>query len=660
MSPETPCLIDRLRALDPERYARRLAPAGAALCLLAAALGNWYGLLPAALGLTLLLVSCLSRDEGLLVLGPFARTELYRAARRRRPPALWRAAYATTVFAMLALVSLSITTGYQPRGQTRARQMEQVAITFFALFSVIQFGYLAYLTVQLVAPVVAEERDAKRLDFLLVTDLRNREILFGKAVGRLPQLLDPVLASLPILALLPLLGGVPPGFVIAAALATFATVLGLAGLSFFCSIGFPTGPKAAEGAVGLCIAYTGLTALLWAVILVPEVWTFPASVGVRSPVEFSDLVRAVSIGNLPVVAINTVRELALGAEPETTIIRAVRLYSLFWLGAGALFGLMAARELRRAAAEPPWGVKTAPPPRPEGPPGAKTARKWPPRPRVWDESVAWYEMYRGPRIVVSPGWRKDLGYHAVLGALLIPLLHLVPVLFPRPDPQIGRAFIGFAVWGVAFGAMIGAAVRASVAVAWEREKGTLEALMLTGLGCREILRQKWLGSAGVLSGLYGVLLGAMAAGLLTLSLHPLGAAAILVTTPVLVAFGTSLGLYFSVGAKTPALAGRNMLLSVGPAVVGVMIVLAIFANTLAWVFRTESDWGFSLLVSVVFPPAGTGMLTFAPLAPARRPIPVLFPMAAGAVVGTLVYARLAVVLWRAAVRRFEREWEGRE
>src|SRR5205823_11231253 len=91
MSPDRPGHLDRLRALDPERYARRLAPVGAALCLLGAALGNAYGLLPAALGLTLLLVGCLSRDEGLLVLGPFARAELVRAARRKWPPALWRA-----------------------------------------------------------------------------------------------------------------------------------------------------------------------------------------------------------------------------------------------------------------------------------------------------------------------------------------------------------------------------------------------------------------------------------------------------------------------------------------------------------------------------------------------------------------------------------------
>src|SRR5205823_6110717 len=169
---------------------------------------------------------------------------------------------------------------------------------------------------------------------------------------------------------------------------------------------------------------------------------------------------------------------------------------------------------RRAAGGPPGGVKPAPPTAPEGPPDPKAARRWPARPPVWDESVAWYETYRGSRVLFSPNWRKDFGWHVVLGALLVPVLHLVPVVLPRAEPQLGRALVGLAVWGMALGATMAAAIRANVSVAWEREKGTFEALMLTGLGCREILRQKWRGCVGVLTGLYGVQLGAMAAGLL--------------------------------------------------------------------------------------------------------------------------------------------------
>jgi hypothetical protein len=660
-SSEPPGLIDRLRALDPERYAHRLAPAGAALCLLAAALGNWYGLFPAALGLSLLLVACLSRDDGLLVLGPFARAELVRAACRRRPPALWRAGYAAAVFTLLTLVYLGVTTGYQPRGQTRAAQMAWVAVVFFVVFAVTQFGYLCYLTVQLVAPVVAEEREAKRLDFLLVTDLRNREILFGKAVGRLPQLLDPVLASLPILALLPLLGGVPPGFVVAAALATFATVLGLAGVAFFCSIGHPTAPKAVEGTVGVYVAYMVLAGLLWLIALLPSTWTFPTSIGIASPVEVGDVVRAVNAGNLPAVAIDTGRGLVFGAEPEATVMRAARRYSLFQFGVFALFGLMAVGHLRRAAAGAPWGVKPPTPSAPEGtPPGPKTSPRPPIRPPVWDESVAWYEMYRAPRPTTSADWRKEFGHHAVAGALLVPVLHLIPRFVPQLDQQMAKAFAGMAVWGMAFAAVMATAARAGSTVAREQEKGTLDALILTGLGCREILRQKWRGCMAGLNGLYGLTLGAMAAGLLSLSLHPLAAATILLTTPVYVACAASLGVFFTVRAKTPALVARNMALTVLPAFVVVMVVFGVVLDTLGWWIGFPQPQVYASVVAVVVPQTGTGLLTFAPIQGPPGRVPVLGPMLVGTAVGTLAYAGLAVVLWRGAVRRFEQEWEVRE
>jgi ABC-type transport system involved in multi-copper enzyme maturation permease subunit len=651
---DAPGLIDRLRALDPERHARRLAPAGAALCLLAAALGSWYGLFPAVLGLSLLLVSCLSRDDGLLVLGPFVRYELVRASRRRFPPALFRAAYAAAALVLLGLVYANITSSYGSWRQTHAQQMEQVAVAFFSLFAGFQFLYLAVLTVILIAPVVAEEREAKRLDFLLVSDLRNREILLGKAAGRLPQLLDPALASLPILALLPFFGGVPPGFVIAAALATCATVIGLAGVSFFGSIIAPNPTKASDFAVGLGFAYVALSGLPWLLALLPATWAFPSSLGFRSPVELGDLVRLWSSGNVFAVVVDTGRALSAGADPETTILRAARSYSVFWLGVGALFGLMAVSRLRTAKVLIPADPKLGQPTGAETGPAA-TPRRPVTRPPVWDDSVLWYEVYRSPSPLVSPDWREEIGRHAILGVVLIVLLHLVSHLIPGPTPEIARGLIALAVWGMSFGMTVGATVRANTTVARERQAGTLDGLMLTGLGCREILRQKWFGSVAGLHGIFGVLLGALAAGLLSLSLHPVSAAVILLATPVHVAFGASLGLVCGVRARTLAAAGRDLVL----VVVGALFVGGVVAVSLI------PEGAGPLVGPAMVPPAATGLLTMGPVAmqggPRRGPAePPVGAMLAGAAVGTVLYAGLAVLLWRAAVRRFEREWEPRQ
>src|SRR5689334_12366119 len=68
-----PLMSDPLRApgLDPERYAGRLAPVGAVLAVAGGCVGGWVGLGLAAVGFALLLLACFSRDDGLLILGPF-------------------------------------------------------------------------------------------------------------------------------------------------------------------------------------------------------------------------------------------------------------------------------------------------------------------------------------------------------------------------------------------------------------------------------------------------------------------------------------------------------------------------------------------------------------------------------------------------------------
>ena len=62
-----PGLLARLRALDPERSARRLAPAGVVACAAGVGVGGRVGLVLALVGVALLLTSCASREHGLLV-----------------------------------------------------------------------------------------------------------------------------------------------------------------------------------------------------------------------------------------------------------------------------------------------------------------------------------------------------------------------------------------------------------------------------------------------------------------------------------------------------------------------------------------------------------------------------------------------------------------
>ena len=91
---------DAARRWDPERHAHRLVPAGALLAVFGGCVGGVPGLLAAIVGLGLLVLSCYSRRDGLLILGPLTHAELLRAARRRRPW-LWRAVYALAAGAVI-------------------------------------------------------------------------------------------------------------------------------------------------------------------------------------------------------------------------------------------------------------------------------------------------------------------------------------------------------------------------------------------------------------------------------------------------------------------------------------------------------------------------------------------------------------------------------
>ena len=109
-------------------------------------------------------------------------------------------------------------------------------VTRFALRYVDLVVMFQNLAVLLLAPaylatVVTEERDRHTLDMLFTTHLNDREIVLGKLTARMVHLGGVLLAALPILSLVQLLGGVSMSVL----LANFVnTALLLAATSSFC------------------------------------------------------------------------------------------------------------------------------------------------------------------------------------------------------------------------------------------------------------------------------------------------------------------------------------------------------------------------------------------------------------------------------------------
>ena len=110
---------------------------------------------------------------------------------------------------------------------------EGTALSVLSRFGAILFWYFAYVQLALMlffAPVasataVAHEKDRRTFVLLLMTDLRDVEIVVGKLVASLLQILTLLLTSMPVFSLCLLLGGVSFGQVIDVFLVTFAAGL---------------------------------------------------------------------------------------------------------------------------------------------------------------------------------------------------------------------------------------------------------------------------------------------------------------------------------------------------------------------------------------------------------------------------------------------------
>lgn len=152
-------------------------------------------------------------------LGPVFRHEMIAAGRKRR------------YFALAALVGLGmlclLAIGYQfVEQQQQIQQMiageEVVESTGLSISGAAQltgtfykqFAWATMIGVLMITPVIsagaiASERERRTIEYLFATDLSNSEIVLDKLAARLLTVAKLVVATLPVLAIFRLLGGVP-------------------------------------------------------------------------------------------------------------------------------------------------------------------------------------------------------------------------------------------------------------------------------------------------------------------------------------------------------------------------------------------------------------------------------------------------------------------
>lgn len=150
------------------------------------------------------------------MLGPIFDREWYILPRR---PSHFptRVAYLGVLWVIAVTAWLS--TGlWQARNSWRNRQ---AWASLFQILCLVQLTFLLFFSALSSASAVSLEKDRRTFILLLITDLRDYEIVLGKIFGSLLPIVFLLAGSAPVLALLLLLGGIAP-FQVAQALVILA------------------------------------------------------------------------------------------------------------------------------------------------------------------------------------------------------------------------------------------------------------------------------------------------------------------------------------------------------------------------------------------------------------------------------------------------------
>lgn len=525
--------------------------------------------------------------------------DLLRSTRRGRV-ALLRSVYALVLFlALYSLYARWFPQGVPATGRVSASEMARFAEEFFARFLFIQTCAVVLLTPGFTAGAIAEERQRGTLDCLLTTHLTPITIVYGKFAARLTQLIGVLLTGLPVLAFLPLWGGVDPWKVVGAFAMTATTMMCLGALGLWCSASARTVRGAVTGAYALATVLCSCPACVC-------VSPFGPLVAVMGQDPLLDLMGFASMGAVEVCQILMALMVLLAAE----------------------------RDLRLSSGPSP----TDAPPIPIAPSFSSPEPSWQPRlsywrPRVGERPLLWKELYIGGSELINillPLLIAILG----LGLGLCLMFALAGWMSGNGEVREQISFIlrAFAVMLLAIVALVTFS-QATASVGREREQKTLDMLLTLPEGRDGLLETKWLGS--ILCGRW-LLLGLLAVlglGIIGGGAHPLALLLLPIVAGTHLAFISSLGVYLSV---TITGTGRASL-------IGIVILFVVCVWPLV-VYPTAT---------ASIPPVAWVLClprTFDATQWLRDPnVAMALPL------GVVAYAALAGVFWVMAVHRFHRE-----
>lgn len=184
--------------------------------------------------------------------GPILDKELRVASRRVRSYAL-RVIYAG---ALMSLILLSWTSAmHSGSGVVLASRMPEVAKTVTTAVTWLQFFTAQVLAVIMLSSAISEEVRKGTLSALVTSPVSSFQIIIGKLLSRMLQVLMLLAMSLPALAILRLLGGVPWEYVLAGGCITLTMALCAGAASLWLSTHYRFGSNVVSGVVLIALVF---------------------------------------------------------------------------------------------------------------------------------------------------------------------------------------------------------------------------------------------------------------------------------------------------------------------------------------------------------------------------------------------------------------------
>jgi ABC-type transport system involved in multi-copper enzyme maturation permease subunit len=498
-------------------------------------------------GLLVAVLALLERVGWLRLLGPVFLFDLVRTTRKTHL-AFHRFSYSIVLLTLLFI--LFISKASQNAGAhfswedilwaqpLPAKEMPLFTQVVFYIFIVIQFAAIFLLTPSYVAGAVAAEKERRILEFVLATDLDDRELILGKLASRLATLLLFIFTSLPILSLMQLWGGIEPGLLLACYAASAVTACSIGAVSMLNSVYALKANSAIGRTFFVILTYLFFPALSRWVSSFPWIDTLPLTVG-ESPFTVHDLLQWINSGNIFTLWSELGWRVAGGGSLDRILPTLLREYVLFHGVVALACTTWAVVRLRPVARQQAEGAAA---------PAKDRHRRS--RPPVGKYPVLWKEMH------AQPAWRRTRRGR-VLAALAFLLIGGGSIAFFYmffASANLARR-VGWSdqvnFWMrtlgtlMVCGTLLLVLLRSSTSLTAERERQTLDALLTTPLENRTILLGKWLGSilslrwSWVGIGLFWL------AGIALGGLHPLAVPLLVAAVGIYAVFLANLGLWWS-------------------------------------------------------------------------------------------------------------------